>query len=101
MAEKDDAPAEGSAEQKEEEKKIECHSKNRILLTKPLPSFVSFNLNWGERPSHSELLKMLLSIPSLFCTDEIYESSEEVIEKNYAIRGMICFSEGHYFSFFR
>ena len=48
---------------------------------------------------------MLLSIPETMNIQHLYEipDEDEAIEDSpdYVFRGMICFTEGHYFSFFR
>ena len=69
----------------------------------PFPEILTFNLNWEQSPKQTDLLKMLLSIPEAMDVKQLYdvEEDEANIDQQYVFKGMICFAEGHYFSFNR
>ena len=58
-------------------------------------------MTWAtENPKAKDVLKALISLPEFFEVKQLYRHDVHCNQK-YVLRGMICFSNGHYFSFSR
>ena len=78
-----------------------CKFSTINFLAEPHPEIMTFNLNWDtDSPGVQDILRTLVSIPEEFNITNLYTATQTA-SQNYAFRGMICFTNGHYLAYFR
>ena len=66
------------------------------------PEVLTFNLCWNEDPAPTDILRTLVTIPESFFINELYTQNVETDAAcQYIFKGMTCFQDGHYLSYFR
>lgn len=67
------------------------------------PKVFSFNIAWnigeGQMSKAYHILKILSLIPNIFLAKDLFKTAKE--DKHYFFKGMVCFSQMHYYSYFR
>ena len=64
------------------------------------PDVISINLTW-QQSQPCDVLTTLNMIPSMFSLSEFFEIDDELEDKSYYFKGMICYWGLHYFWFVR
>ena len=77
------------------------HESYSINFLAAHPEVLTFNLNWDtDSPRASDILKTLISLPEVLDIKDLYTASQTQSQE-YAFRGMICYTYGHYIAYFR
>jgi len=78
-----------------------AHRRRRVSSIRHAPEVYSFNLSWPLlHPKSSLVLETMISLPEKFDLKEL-ASSEGQSSVVYTLKGLVCYSNNHYFAFFR
>lgn len=80
--------------------KFDVHNTETDHHISNTPEVFVYNLAWHEAPTKMNILKLMVSIPNKFKLNELFKSPGSS-DAEYVFKGMICFTGGHYYAYFR